>query len=306
MYKDELIHVGNLINFNAFIPENYRAQIRKKELAAIATYDGTSQDALVGVSVTAVHAGWLELVWLAMGEDYRQDMQAADYLRYVLRREKRTGQYVGAFCELHEGEDTRMHRDILTLAGMEIKTAKNNIYELALSEVEHTDMLFAAANNADCRFFSEIAEDLFELAEEKIYEDERVVPMPTYLDSEEYSQELSVMALEDGVPVGVLLLSEAKDYLSIELCYSASVKAMPAMIGTALKKARKLYPPDKRVMMSIVGRRAAELIEKLVPRAVRGEITEAVLWFEAGKTKKKAQIVQKLLRGNAYEAYMDR
>ena len=292
MYTDKAIYTANLSQYSDYIPGNYHEQIRVGQLLATATYDGDPESGyLVGVSVTGSHAGWLELVWICMGENYKQKVQAADFLRYVMRRAQKTGEYVGAFTELHMDENTHGHRDILRLAGMELKEAKNNIYELALSEVQHEDMLFSAAKSTDCLFLEELTEDVFEMLEEKLQDDKRPIPAPDYIDWDSYIQELSLICLEKDEAVGLMLFSEEKDYLVLELAYSASAKSMPGMMGTALVRARELYPPDKKILMPIVGKGAADIIARLAPEARRGDILQAVTWFDPTERGKAMEYV---------------
>ena len=302
MYSDKIIHNANLKSYNEYIPVNYHEQIKRGELSAVATYEGDPEDdILVGVSVLGSHAGWLEIVWVAMGENYRQDVKAADFVRYVIRRAKKTDNYVGAFCEIHMDENTCMHIDILLLAGMELREAKNNIYEIALSEVEHGGMLIAAAKNADCVFLEDIDEDDYEdllgTVEEMIDEDERPVPSPPFFMWNSYEQNLSLVCLEDENPVGVLLFSVAKDYLVLELAYSLSPKNMPGMVGAALLKAKELYPPDKKILLPIVGKGAADIIAKLAPGARRGDMIQAVTWFKERKTGKALRFIFDKMKG---------
>ena len=298
MYCDKIIHNANLMSYNEYIPVNYHDQIRKGELSAVATYEGDPEnDKLIGVSVTGSHAGWLEIVWVAMADWYKQDVKAADFVRYIMRRAKKSNDYVGAFWEIHMDENTKYIRDILMLSGMELHEAKNNIYELSLSDVEHEDMLYAAAKTADCTFLEDADEDTLEMVEEMIDEDERPIPAPSYFDWNFYIQELSLVCCENGKPVGLLLFSEAKDYLVLELAYSVSSKVMPGMIGTALLKAKELYPPDKRVLMPIVGKGAAEVTARIAPEAQRGDIVEAVTWFKERKVNKSLRFIMDKMKG---------
>jgi hypothetical protein len=298
MYYDKVLHSAELKELGDLIPENYRVQIMRAELTAIATYDSDSEDKkLIGISVTGDHAGWLELVWIVAGEDYREPLQAADYVRYILRRAEKSGRYTGAFCEIHMDESTLQHKNILILAGMEIKETKNNIFEMAISEVTHEDVLMAAAEKSDCIFLDETPDEFIAMLDQKFAEDERPIPVPDYFAPEDYLQELSVICIENDEPVGALLFSEEKDYLVLDLAFSVSPKAMPAMVGTALKRAKELYPEDKRILMPIVGKGAKEIIEKLAPDAERGDIMEAVIWFEKREMPKALKLVMDQLTG---------
>ena len=292
MNTDRYIRPDMLEEYAFCIPKNYHEQIRNGELTAIATYDGNPENGrLFGVIVTASHQGWLEIVWAYTGKEYRLEVQTAEFLRYCIRREQKTGRYIGAFCEIHMEEATALHRDVLALCGMEMHTVKNNIYELRLSDIRHRDMLMKAAEKEECISLEEADEDILELAEETIADDERPVPVPSSIEWESYDPELSRICIEDDEPKGVLLFSKAADYLVLELAYTVSQSALPAMIGSALSKAEELYPEDQKILVPIVGRGVGDILEKMAPDAERGEILQAVMWFEKARPLPSMQII---------------
>ena len=294
MFTDIRIDGGNIAVFPDMIPKNYVDQILKAELSAVATYDGDDEDKnLVGISVTGEHAGWLELVWMVMGEKYANLADAGSFVRYVIRRAERSGEYVGVFSELHMDEQTEQHRNVLLLAGMEIREAKNNIYELSLSEISHEELFYEAAGKSDCVFIKDAPEELLEMFEDSIDDDERPIPAPGLINWEGYVQELSLICTEGGKPAGGLLFTEEKDYLVLMLAYSTTAKALPGMIGTVLKKAREIYPPDKKILIPLVGKGVAEIIEKLAPKAKRGDIIQAVVRFEQKTVPKSMEYIMR-------------
>ena len=177
MYVDQYIQPRELSEFEKYIPGNYRNQLLKSELSAIATYEGDAEpDKLVGVMVSADHQGWFEIVWIYMSREYRSADKAAEYLRYRLRQIRKTRKYVGAFCEIHVEEEQSLHRDIMALAGMELMYEKNNIYELSLSQIRHRNTLFHAAEGTKCIPLSSAHKYVLEYIEEQIETDHRPIP----------------------------------------------------------------------------------------------------------------------------------
>ncbi len=292
MYTDLIIHAANLINYAGFIPPNYAEQIRRGELSAVATYDGNvSEDKMVGISVTGSHAGWLEIVWIVPGPLCREEVDAADFLRYVMRRAEKTGNYIGAFSEIHADEHTSAHRNILLLSGMELREEKNNLYEITVGELKENDAFLRAAKLFTCVFLEDASDELLTAAEDTMLDDARPVPVPPYIDWDTYIDGLSVICTSDGQTEGVMLLTEEKDYLVLNLAYSKSVKALPAMIATVQKRAAELYDPEKKILLPIVGSHAEQLVRKLVPSARRGTIIQAVTWFEPYEAPKSLQLL---------------
>ena len=300
MFKDIMIHSANIMNYQDYIPKNYHEQIIKGELSAIATYDGDKESGnMVGISVTGSHAGWLEIVWLTMGEKYLQAVQTAEFLRYVFRRSRKIRDYVGAFTEIHMDENTSFHKDILILAGMELHEAKNNIYELKLSEVEQEKLLYDAAKKSDCIFLEDASDELLSELEDAFAEDSRALPVPTYMDWDFYKGDLSVICQQNGKPTGAILVSEVKDYLLVNLVYGTNAMAVPAVLGKALMKAKETYDGDKKILMPLVAKGAVELIEKLAPKAKRGDIMEAVVWFKKKKIPKAMRFMLEQMSGES-------
>lgn len=298
MYTDIRIHSGNLPEFKEMIPENYVSQILRAELTATATYDGEPEaKRLVGISVTGSHAGWMEIVWVFMGPDYAKPSDGSDFVRYLIRRAETSGEYIGVFAEIHMDEGTEFHRNVLLMSGMEITETKNNIYELSLAEVSHERMLYEAARKSDCIFLNEVPEEFLYMLEDQLEKDERAIPVPVEVDWEEYVQELSLICVENDEPVGALLFTEEKDYLVLMLAYSISAKAMSGMIGTALKRARELYEPGKKLLMPIVGRGSREIVERLAPQAKRGDILQAVTWFGKRQVPKSMEYIMRQMMG---------
>ncbi len=298
MYKDSVIHSMNLMDYEDYIPVNYHEQIQKGELTAMATFDGErDENRLVGVYVTGSHAGWMELVWVMVSAEYRSIVQIADYIRYILRKAKRTGNFVGAFAEIHADESTEAHLKAVILSGMEIRRAKNNIYEVTPEIFSREEIFLKAASNGTCIPIQEASENLLIQLEDMMDADERPIPVGAYVDWEECLQEISMVCIEENKPAGLMLFKEEKDYIVLELCYSASKTALATMIGTAITAVREQFSEDQKFLIPIVGKDSAPIIEKLFPNAQRGEILEACAWFEQKETSEAYALIKNKISG---------
>ena len=281
MYFSQAVHGARFMNFADYIPVNYHQQIMLGELHVHAFYEGKNDKGkLVGVTVTADHMGWLEIVWVAMSEEYKRVAHAADLLRHRIGMAKRTGKYVGAFCEIHKDEQTGMHRDVLYLAGMTVNEEKNNIYELTIGEVRACDAFGKAAAGLECMSIEEASYDTLNAAEDEMEMDNRPVPKPYETEWEDFREDISVVCVEGDEPKGVMLFSEAEDYIVLELAYSKSPKVLLNMIISALEKAEGRYDDDQKILIPIVGKGVKEIVEHLLPTARRGTIYQARIRFE--------------------------
>ena len=290
MYTDRYIQPRKLSEYEKYIPANYHEQILNGELSAIATYDGDNDDAgLVAIMVSATHQGWFEIVWVHLSREYRSEVTAADYLRYSLRQVRRTHMFTGAFCEVQAEEERALHRDVMTLAGMELVYEKNNIYEIRMSQIRHKNTLLRAAETTKCIPLGSADKLVLEYIEEQIAADPRPIPFPTDVDWDSYDADISRICVIDDEPAGLLLFSHAEEYLVLELAYSTSERSLPAMIGSAIKYAELKYQPDQKILIPIVGTGVADILNRMVPDVVRGNTLQAVIWFDDPAERPDAQ-----------------
>lgn len=280
MYFDRMITSFELAEFTEYIPVNYHSQITAGELMARAVYSDRDHEDLVGVTVTGDHAGWLEIVWLSLKDKEQPLSRAAKLLRYCINKARLSGRYLGAFLEIHRDEETGIHRDILILAGMEIKDTENNNYEFSLSDIVNSGSLELPGNRVSCVPVAEADEGLLDWIETVMNEDERPIPTPYEMDWEGCERDLSMICLSGDTPAGLLYFVKESDYLVLELAYTRTALALPAMLKEAIRAAGSKYDKDQKVLVPIVGKGTGEIINKMVPGAKRGRITEAVCWFE--------------------------
>ncbi len=283
MYRNDHIYSINLTDYAEYIPETYCAQIRRGELNAVAVYDKVDDsDILFGVYVTAKHNGWLEVVWLYYANKDMGEMARADLLRYCIRTERiaAKGELKGAFMEVHMDEDGEKQKRIFELAGMECRREKNNIYEFRLSQVGQRETFNKVKKRLECRSLCDCDEEELDGLDARMQEDERITPVPLFMDWYEYIQDISQICFKGGEAVGALLFTAAEDYLVLELAYTSDNMALPVMLGNALDIALQQYGGDKKVLVPIVVHKTGEIVEKIVPDAYRGEIIEGAVWYK--------------------------
>ena len=93
----------------------------------------------------------------------------------------------------------------------------------------------------------------------------------------------------DDEPTGILLFSHAAEYVVLELAYSVSERALPAMIGSALGYAEQNYSPEQKILIPVVGTGISDIINRMVPDVIRGDALQAVIWFEDAPVKPAMQ-----------------
>ncbi len=281
MYTSEIINAFGLNDFSDYIPVNYYSQIELGELDAKAVYEENGEDReFIGVTVTADHSGWLEIVWVSVNKAKYNVVLASNLIKYLIREARISKEYKGAFCEIHKAEETAVHLDILTLAGLSVTETKNNIYEIELKDIPEAMTKAPIPKGSACIPINEATEDLLGEIDMLMANDERPIPTPYEIDYEICDKELSLVCVENDAPTGFMYLVPEKDYLVLELAYSASKTALPVMISEVLKKALAKYGPSQKVLIPIVGKSTKDIVTRLIPNAERGDIVQAVVRFD--------------------------
>ncbi len=267
--------------FSEHIPNNYLGQLNNGSLIATGYYE--KEDAgggLAGVSITAEHGGWKELVWASLPSEKLKEDFLIEFFRFIFDEAEKENKYKGIFMELHMLPETHDVTDILAKAGMDVHFEKNNIYEFTLDDVVKDPSLFKAAEKLSCvpLLFSWGPEK--DLIEELIYNEDKAVPVAFPIPWDSYQADISEIHYNEKTKTaGLLLFTKVMEYLVMDLCYGVNAIVLAALIGSALKAAEETYEGSQKVLAPIVSESTRPLIEKMVPNAKRGEIAEAMVWF---------------------------
>ncbi len=269
--------------FQGLIPEDYLEQVRRGELIATAVFmEEAGEKSFLGLSVTGVHAGWLEIVYLYFPEENRTPQSIARAVLYELKTGYRRngGSLCGAFMEMPVSEAYPELREGLALAGLEVWEETGNVYQFTLSEVGDRNVFLKASKNASFCLLKDADGALLNGLERLMDEDTQPVAITPVVEWEDYLPELSMILFEEERPTGLMLISEQSGYLVIELAYVASKTALPKLIGGVLSRADLLYGPDQAVLVPIVVKNSGEILERVVPEGRRNKALESMMWFD--------------------------
>lgn len=263
-------------NFFEYIPGEYHGRVRRGSIAVTVLYEKGREDKPAGVFLTRACSGWLELLYSYRAEGFEAPEQGAALLRSFMESVK--SRYEGAYCERYFADETE--REMFSLSGMEVMETDSGIYEIPLSEIKEK-MPGAADPAPGCVFIKDLTEDMLELAADFMESDPGPLPVPAAFcfDWDSYIQELSLIYMEEGKPAGILLFSETEEGIAAELCRSRDKRAVSVMAAAALAKALELYPEDRKLIITLPGKAAEALIQKLKPELKAGRTLVAVKWF---------------------------
>ena len=262
--------------YDEFIPENYISQIKNASLTVKTYHDN---DRFMGLCITGVHSGWLELVWMSNPEGVTPD-EIMGLIALILDRARDEKKYKGAFVELHMAPETAQMENNLRACGMRTLHVKNNLYELRVKDIVPMDGLSAAMQRHQCQVVSHAGEDVKSALEDILYEEKSPVPVAFPVPWSKCRQDLSFLYHDKASgSAGLLLVSEMSDTLVFDLLYGKTPVITAALLGHAIKASESLLSPDQKILIPIVLEATRPLVEKLAPTATREELVEAVIRF---------------------------
>jgi len=280
-YLDVYISPKRISEFSDYIPENYISQIIDGGLTVTATYiDSETPENFVGTYITGIHEKWVELVWLSTHKKYKEDYERIiSFARHIIAESYNAGRYHGIFSEMHIPEEL-MISTVLKDAGMSVYLENNNNYEFVLSDIVREPSIMSAAEKLSCTPLIAAGDDIKAFLEKSVTNDERMIPVSLPIPWNEYLQEISLIhANEKKNTSGMFLFSKIGDTVVFDLAYTSNAVIMASLIGNAIKIADSIFDPGQKILVPIVSEATRPLIERLVPKAHRDELLEAILWF---------------------------
>ncbi len=281
-YSEEIIPISHLSEYLEHIPENYVGQIKDGSLKATAYYvkTGGGEPSLCGLSVIGVHMKWVELVWLVPAGEYKNDSdKVSDLLRYIISVHRDEKCYKGLFSEIHKGIEKDTVLEALLKSGMWVFDEKNNNYEFRYKDIKRDKSLLSASEKIACKPLSLLTDDEKAKIEDVLYDSDQLIPVALPIPWNRFRQDLS-FAYSGQLGTGLLLISEIGDTLDVELLYGSNPVITASLLGTALTGTEGQVSPEQKILVPIVVESSRQLIKRLVDGATRGDITEALVWFD--------------------------
>ena len=284
MYRNRKLKKREFSEYEGLIPETYIEQLRAgKFYAGLVTDIVGEVETTEMLYITYPLADWLEIVWVHYYNEENTSIAMANLLRYMIRVERTRNDYKpkGMFWEISEEEAsaTPFFKDSLLLCGFECHETVDNIYEFSLDMVKDRDILVKAANTMNVIPVSEAGQDIRDTLDTMVQQDKRPVPVGMYIDWDSFLPKESMICIKNGLPCGVLLLSNKQDYIVVECAYVTHEPALIAMLGKAFTVLENSYGPDQKMLVPVIRNRTGAMIRKMVPDVTRGKRIEGILWF---------------------------
>ena len=270
-----------LRKYDGYLHENYISSLLKDSLIARGYYadQDCTPESLLGLMIMGSHGKWVELVYLVLDDSAKNSASAEKLMRFVLNEIKDDGKYIGVFLEAHPGEVADGMRQILERTGMKLYTRKNNNYEFDFRDIVKDSSIMAAAKKLKCLPLSALDDDAKERIEDALYDSQTPVPIALPVSWSNYDPDISFAFAGGDQGHGLILASRAADTIVVDLLYGSKSIICAALIGAAVSAGEELLGGEQKMMAPIVVDASRRLIERLVPNARRGNITEAIMWF---------------------------
>ncbi len=284
MYRKKRVDSSNISDYEDLFPKSYGAMISSGRLSAGLILDPcTEPEQVLLVYVVTVRSGWMELIWLDVPDRSREDVLYADLFRTMitkeclLREEPLTGVFAEFYMDMRFKADRI--RNVMLMAGMESSITKGNVYEFSLSEVGERETLKIASEKLKCISLSEADGNMFDKLDVMLQDDPRPSPLPMFVNWDTYLSEDSLICLRGDEPCGILLFSERMGTLIMDCASVADKVAFACLLGTAYARLLEKYGEDQKILVPVVVDRTAAIVERMVPKAQRADVVEAVMWL---------------------------
>ncbi len=278
MLREITISSGNWTEFASRIPELFHDPLQRGELTGRATYDGDiREECLVGVVLFRELYQWLYIEWVSLSLNYDIPDYAADLIWRVEETERRKGGLFGTFGLIYPGEEKLA--SWFRMAGFYFEEEDSNVYTLTLGEIEAEEFNKVIPSENVVEFHG-AARELIRKMAANLNAEKMAYPIEEDIRENLYEGNLSLLYVEKGEPLGIILVSGDESGLCLDFMYAKSSQIAVCLLKTVLERARIFYPGSTRVLVPVLYRHSAKLVERFAPAAKRGRIKKAVRAYE--------------------------
>ena len=277
-FTERRISPAMISGYAEFIPDNYIAQIKNASLK-VTVYDKDGRFA--GLSITGVHSGWYEIVWIALPQEKPEHISSVELVTYIVNSAGASGLYKGVFAELHMTPEEQHMEKVFSSVGMSVVEKKNNLYEFCAKDITGQKTLLDAADRIPCVPLFFLTEKEKNEIESIMYNETGSIPIQFPIPWDSYRQDLSLVHFDaSNKNVGILFVSQVGDTMVIELLYGKNPMITAALLGTAIRTSVTELAPSQKILVPIVLSATRPIVEKLAPNATREPLYEAVFAFD--------------------------
>jgi len=263
--EEILLKEHNMAAFSHLIPELLQRELRMQRLVGVGLWD-PEWEAPMAVLLLRATNGWMELVWLAVDQDYRGLALPRYLMRRALARARRARRLWGAIADLPDGEYHGYFRRLLEQMDFDFTEIDSRVYTAPLEEILRNEDLRSLRHGGNVTALRNAAPALLQNLLDAIHTDSRPVPLPAKPDWSAYDGALSGIFLSGGTPRGLLLLERDGKELTMACAWASSVSALPQLLAFSMEQAGAQYPPDTQVVIPAISEASQKLVQRLLPQ----------------------------------------
>ena len=276
MIRDIVLNKNNISAFARLIPLELQKELHRNILTGFGYYDDATEAAsITGTILLRRHGRWLELVWVALSDDYSKTEYSREMLDiFTYRASSSPIDYVGCYSELHPSEKELY--DILSDYGFSFDHGKNGVYEFTIDMVQKDRLEGTDKYMDSCYSLEEADVSLISLVESQLKKDKRELPIDFPLATDDHDTRLSFV-YSDGTACGIILTSTHEDQVVLDTMVSQSPRCSAVLLGALIERFEKLFDEGTVISVPVVSDKAADILRKLVPAATQKELLRGYL-----------------------------
>ncbi|MCL2036792.1 MAG: hypothetical protein FWG83_05335 [Oscillospiraceae bacterium] len=263
--KTVLIDKENVGAFFRYVPKELREELEKPDMFAIGAVNPDNTSA--GIIVVQVVDNWLEILWLYIGEQFRNNGGGRALLDRLFSCFEYAPELVGIFGNF-PADNTEL-KSLYEAAGFEFEDGGIPAYTLTVSDLQSNPFWQKTPplveNVVILKELSDVSLRKFEV---KLSFAEWGVALESPVDWKKYDPDLSVAYIKDKEIEGILLVEKEdreKYAIALSFVFSGGVtSAFAAMLYKAGKTAIDSLNPEMSVDIAAITEASSKLVKKLI------------------------------------------
>ena len=279
MFIHQRIAKDEIDNYSELIPVLYHDGIRNGKFFAVLTFDGTAEaEKLVGAVVMGVSHYWAQIRYYWLAPSYDTPDYLSDLIAARITDAMTGGHADGIYTIISGSEKGESDAAVFASQGFEIVRSKSSVLDFTIGGIDATRLAKYRKKN-DIVMLKDMDQKMLRVLSNHMAVDGRNVPIEIPVEWDKYDQSLSLVRVEDDVPLGLALVSTDKDMVMIDLVYERDPHGLLSLIAALVSEGREKLSEDTRVRVAVLEERFFDLFHMIAPEAERSSVIKAYLPF---------------------------
>jgi ribosomal protein S18 acetylase RimI-like enzyme len=264
--------------FVSYAPSFIFDDISEPGALALGTYDDETSVA-TGILVALVNRGYLEILWLYVGESYRGQGFAKEMLERLMDVTTQESAISAITVDIDAESDSTEALALLNRCGFDITDSTESVYSLTVGMLADNHFLNDTRKGGVHVVPIQVIQAYTRSAfDKKLMINDVGLPIELPIPWGNYDSKCSVGYIDENELQGILLFTKLDDSLELSFAYVAAGHnaAFASMLHEACLLVTKAYDYDMPVTISALGDVSAAIVEKIFPNINRHKIHRAI------------------------------